>query len=166
MVFDKNVKEYMMTLTNFRIDKLRRSFDMKYEEMYSTLLSPENSRDDFLKNIWELDMLKLIINKREYDKMSNKDKEKRLHSFKADLGSFADKTAEIIETLYGPIEMQPITQTFEQIFESIRDDGDIVSFAIEWGKEPKKYHLIQFMNFNDRQSFYMVAILDYDCEIF
>lgn len=140
------------------IKQLNTKIDKKFEELQLVLLTPKKTQEELLIVFWEIDILKLIVNKKEYDKMNKEDKDKKLKSYKRALKNHSKKWIEGIETSFH-------LPTLDEMFEFVSGVRDITSFAGGWVRDESLYWM-HIMPLNVRQAFYMVALIDYDCKIY
>lgn len=158
MMFNEHIEQYLSILSTFDIEELEKRIVLQCKEAHFSIISLEETWEDFQNKIWELDVMKLFLNKKEYDKMSKREKEKKLNSYRIDLEGFLEMSDEKND---GSYEMPPITK----MVELIKTQKDIAYFTVIWGRH-SKVNWIYKMPFDVRQALYMIAILDYDCEIF
>lgn len=158
MEIDINVKRYMSKLAYSTKEELHKEWERKLEQIYVFLSSSEYYSGHFLNSLWQLEMVRIIIRKKEYDKLSKQEKEEKLDYYKRMFEKFINWWIDKVDSSYNKISTT-------EMFEIIMAELDIVSFVIEFTKN-NKYQWIHIMPFAIRQAFFMIAILEYDCKIF
>lgn len=146
----------MTRMTDLTIDELKDAIENEYEAMHSSLSSPHDSFEDFFSNIWRLDVLKLILNRKEYDMMTKPEKKKKLLSYRKELKNFFDEWNKKNDS---SLQLPPIAE----MVKIIKDEVSLLFFVVKWGLGGENY-LLNIMSFEVRLAFYMIAWLDYDCK--
>lgn len=157
-VYESYISLNMSEMTNLTIEELNERIENKYEEFYSILMSHNTPRVDFFDTAWHLEILKLILNKKEYDKMNKQGKGKILDSYRMEFKSFVD-------TWNKENPGSKVVPSISWMFKTIKDEIDIAYFIIKWGTDGA-IAWMQVMTAEERQAVYMLALIEHDCEIY